>query len=524
MNRLDKFLCVGAVLLMAALALYRSPYDASDLTIVPDSVEYAAGAVHLAKNEGYFVAVDAKKFPPRYSPCFPALLTPAYWIPAGDRIGNGILVVFALGLMGVVLAYATAARVSGPWGGACAAILILLIPDYTAMGRMIMSDVPASALLLMAYLLFMLTNPQSRFFLAMLFVAGSVIAIGGGVRPVTSVAILPFLLMIIRSPTSLWRRLLQVAILAAPLACVGMLTGLYNIKTFGGFFRTGYNFWCPVPYDSFPLTWSHIYLSQNLATLLSTPVIAMACLVPLLLWLRRRSATADPEAMQIRRLLVFAVFTALPLTLVHLFYFFQSARFFLPAACMLAVPLGAVAGLFCTHTSCEFRRMILLMIVSAFIVVRLLEQDFSPVRRMTADMISALTPPNAVIVSSIDPAYLELTVTSGTSRRIIPLSRSTEYASKLVAPRRMTDIDPRPAGWWDHRCAGLSKAGAIEAVERVTSEDPSMLEEYLAAHRRIFLVLVNPADADLAASAKIADKYRLIEHRPFFYEITGKIR
>ena len=64
------------LLLAASVTLYRSPYNASDLEIAPDSVEYAIGAVRLWEKGQYSIVIEGKALPPRYPPLPSALLVP----------------------------------------------------------------------------------------------------------------------------------------------------------------------------------------------------------------------------------------------------------------------------------------------------------------------------------------------------------------------------------------------------------------------------------------------------------------
>ena len=86
------------VLLLAGWTLWRSPWSASNLAIVPDSVEYAIGAQRLVTVGRYDLEIEGVSFPPRYPPWFSALfLAPAYAL-APSELGIGILPVLVLAL------------------------------------------------------------------------------------------------------------------------------------------------------------------------------------------------------------------------------------------------------------------------------------------------------------------------------------------------------------------------------------------------------------------------------------------
>jgi hypothetical protein len=89
-----------------------------------------------------------------------------------------------------------------------------------------------------------------------------------------------------------------------------------------------------------------------------------------------------------------------------------------------------------------------------------------PYRRIVAETLARETPQDAVIVSGLDPVFLEPYVLRGTARTIVPASRSIECASKLVAPSRIRAIDPSPT---------------------VATESPGKLADWLREGRPVFV-------------------------------------
>ena len=88
------------------------------------------------------------------------------------------------------------------------------------------------------------------------------------------------------------------------------------------------------------------------------------------------------------------------------------------------------------------------------------------------------TPEDAIILSGIDPVYMERLVARGSERRILPFTRHIEYASKALVRKRIARPDPPPRGWYDQRAEGLFKGGAEEAVLFVGEEQlAAMLDE-----------------------------------------------
>ena len=77
-------------LAIAFIIIFRSAYNASDLAIVPDSVEYTVAASRLVTDQSYTIVIDGQSWPPRYAPWFSMLvIAPAYLI-FGNEPGNAV--------------------------------------------------------------------------------------------------------------------------------------------------------------------------------------------------------------------------------------------------------------------------------------------------------------------------------------------------------------------------------------------------------------------------------------------------
>src|ERR1700681_2044675 len=89
-----------ALLVIAAVWLYRTPYNASNLEVPPDTVEYALAPLQFLETGRYEIIVDGRGLPPRYPPWFPVLfILPAY-VLFGHEPGNAILPVTLLAVTG----------------------------------------------------------------------------------------------------------------------------------------------------------------------------------------------------------------------------------------------------------------------------------------------------------------------------------------------------------------------------------------------------------------------------------------
>jgi 4-amino-4-deoxy-L-arabinose transferase-like glycosyltransferase len=457
------------LLLAAATRLSRSPWRASDLAIVPDSGEYAVGAQRFATLGRYDIEIAGVAYPPRYPPWFSvAVLAPAYWV-APAEIGAGIVPVLLFALAGVWAAFRIGRRLAGEWGGAASAAVLACDMTYGTLSREIMSDVPAAVLVLWGCDLYLKRSQRPELERSS-WCAGILGACAGALRVESLAVLLPF---VVRAAREREGRALRLLSLLWPSLVLAGATALVQHAAFGDWRRNGYMFWCPVPCDYPRLAFSLENLSMNLKAASHPWLFAPAILgaVGAASLLARGSAPAA-------RLLAFAALAALPGSLVHLFFFFPQTRFNLPLV-VLACAIGG-AGTVALLPEPWRRRAwfgsVLLGLVP-LALPRLPEEE--PNRRIIADALAKATPEDAVIVSAIDAVYLEPLVIRGTRRRVVPVSRKVEYASKAVAWKRVDPLDPPARGPLDHRAPGLFRGGAVDVCAFTADEKPELLAAWV---------------------------------------------
>lgn len=456
------------VLLVAGVRLWRSPYRASDLVVVPDSGEYAIGAQRFATRRRYDIEIEGVAYPPRYPPWFPvAVLAPAYWI-APDEIGAGIVPVFLIALSGVWAAFRVGRRLGGDLGGAAAAAVLAGEVNFGLMSREIMTDAPAAVLTLWLCDLYLgwKERPPSK---AHAWPAGVLGACAAALRVETAPSILPFVLGAVREREGRARKL---AGLVVPFLVLAAASAIYQQAAFGDWRRNGYGFWCPVPHDYLGLSLSTKYLSTNLRTLAQASFI-----VPMILGIAGAAILLARGSRPARGLLWFTALGALPGALLHLIYFSAQIRFQLPLLALASVVGGAgLASL--VPEAWRARRWI--PAATALVPLALPRlPDPEPQRRVVAETLAASTPDDAVIITAIDAVYLEPFVLRGTHRRIVPVSRKVEYASKCIAPKRVDPLDPPARGPFDHRTPGLFRGGAKDVCAFSATEKPELLAEWV---------------------------------------------
>lgn len=500
-RRAFAILLPAILLALAAVRLHRSPWFASNLAVVPDTVEYAVGAQRFATLGHYDLVIDGVAYPPHSSPWFSVLfLSPAYFL-APNELGAGIVVVFLFSLAGVLAAFAIGRRLAGDFGGAAAGVALACNGTYRTYSREIMTDVPAVAIGLLAAWLFLGILERERP-LRTWVQAGILCAAAQAMRSESLALLLPFAWIAIRGREKLLARL---AALGAPCAVVAIATAVYHQATFGDWRRTGYQFWTPVPWDYPELLFSTEYLVANLKTLAAPwvlPWIVAGALGTIVLAIRR-SEKPGPT-------LLFLMLAGVLPSLAHLLFFYPRDRFhLLPIA--FACVLGGAGVVAIVPAAIRRRAWLAAAAIPLALVLLPRRPESPPVRRLVADALAAETPQDAVIVSNIDPVCLEPTVVRGTSRRIVPMSRKVEYASKAVAWKRIPRVDPPPAGPTDHRSPGLFAGGARDVCSFTADEDPARLSRMVRDGVPVF-VEIGSAPAGTSLLRVVPDDLTIVPH------------
>jgi hypothetical protein len=282
------------------------------------------------------------------------------------------------------------------------------------------------------------------------------------------------------------------ALLALPSVLVAAATGWYDASTFSSWFRTGYHYWCPVPYDFPSMTFGLQYVPQNLSRLMTASRVAVVAL----------GATGAAVLIaqgrgEVRRALGYFALAAVPGSLLHLVYFYPETRFHIFVLALASIlggaGLGSLAGV---AVRGRLWPLPLVLGLAAFVPPR--AGSPPPLLRIDAETIARETPPDAIVVSGIDPVFLEPYLVRDASRTIVPASRSIEYASKLVAPVRLGTIDPPPRGPADQRAPGLLRAGAIDPFPIVATESREKILSWVREGKRVFIdASALPEDAPL---------------------------
>ena len=305
--------------------LYRSPSNAAGWDLTPDAVEYAAGAHRFVTLGRFDIDVCGSIYPSRYLPWFSTLLLAPSYVIAPQQLGAPIIVIWLSAICALLALYYFTKQLAGPWAGVLAVVVLSRLEIFEMMSRLIMSDVPALAMGLLAGVLTVhlldsksASTRKRAILIAILAVVG---ALAGAIRPLYFAVLIPMglnlLIACIKHRRSL-RAYVELATIATPAIVVLILTAIYQHTVFGSISRNGYNFWCPIPYDVPRGTFSVRYFADNLLSL--SPVAGLLGLgVMGALLLKKQGILSRNSAW-------FVLGSAGVISTFHLFYFYPDTR------------------------------------------------------------------------------------------------------------------------------------------------------------------------------------------------------
>ena len=338
--------------------------------------------------------------------------------------------------------------------------------------------------------------------------------------------LLPFLLIFVREKE--WKRRFPLWFLAAlPTALILLASNLFNWAVFGSPFRTGYHFWCPVPYDFMPLTFHPRYAAEYLPRLVREKGfwLTLGLLAVCAAWFfisraaRGKKIWSCPQWTGWEASMAFALLQSLLIFVLYIVYFFYDKRMYLPILVMVLPPAASAAA--------HLLRMILkkrllangilaaAALVLQFSVMRNLNDYHKALRgipddRARLEYLSSILPRNAVLLSMFNPAVADKFVRQGTERYLIQVNRIHEYADKIAAPQKVKACDPPPRDAFDNLAPGLlSQPGCYLPFPYALSDDPAHLNELLKRNKDVpfyFITGTNRAvPAEIMAAFEFAE-------------------
>ena len=381
--------------------LYCDRISASNLFYTPDSTEYAIAAHRFATAGEYKIPIENRWLPPHYPPWFSILVLSPVYLLLGTEIGNAIYPVTIFSIGGIIIAFLLGKKIGGNWGGIFASFAVLALPLYRYWSKHVMTDVPATVLMLVACLLYLWFRNRTDTRSLAYLLPGIITAVAALFRPVCTAAILPFLVFAV-TYRGLALALRKLVFLVTPLVIAATVSLTYNTSVFGSPFRSGYHFWMPVPFDFVHLTFSLSNIYTNLIALLQSHAVLLVCAACAVLAIECRINNMNtkqlPFSPDIRWVVEFVILGTGPIVLFHLLYFYLDPRFYLAPIVLTAIITGGIIGSWLKKKprlalGGVIVLALLFIIINFFITLKyLLKPDQPSYKRFTVEEILKYTP------------------------------------------------------------------------------------------------------------------------------------
>lgn len=271
---MTRFSIRDAVVLAAILAfamllmLHSGSRRGAEFMPWPDGLEYAAMAVNLAHGMGPVLHFGGYTYPSRYTAGYPLIV--AAFVPRVVAVSHAYIVTIALGLLAIAALFGLTRRMFDLPSATIASLVLAASPVFITYSTLVLSDVPAMLLAIVAaWLLFAITldeeNPiaRSRVTLAMWAGFGLTAGYSAAIRPTNATLLVGLALAIVIAPPAREK----IKEMAKPLAAFAVAFAIpviwllrINAVYLGGALRSGYAWWVKEVYGAGGTGFSIAYL------------------------------------------------------------------------------------------------------------------------------------------------------------------------------------------------------------------------------------------------------------------------
>lgn len=496
--RIGLCLCLA----LAAFLLYLPSEIGAALTIPPDSSEYSIGLANLFEHGRFGFTLNGKWFPSRYSPWFSlSCLSPVYLLSGGNVLCfHWAILFFSLALLAMI--YQFGRKVGLGRASIIPPMLLMFLPDFVFYSRVVMTEIPYTALLAASTLLFVRfasARSHSRWFC---FGVGSLVAWLGMVRVTGLPMLLAFLAVLVVKRESWKLTFERVLLTSAPVVAYIFANLSYNYVVFGSFIRSGYKYWVSVPCDFPTLTFNFdnldtvVYMmTHETVGLLTISFFLLTLICYLLIICGRFGGVRSNGWFMVATSYLFL--QTVVLVAIYGGYYWADTRFFLPITiCFLPLAFFAVAKAFIA----KIRPSPKSLISAAFVVLCFVAMSKAPARYLymtvgrpvwlaEAQITGAVLPENSIVMQQGDPNVLDHFGFRNKGIVLFPIRRDFDYVKYMTAPRRITDLVPTPKSLNQMIIPELVAAGVCGLpFPNVFEESPDLVQEYVSGGKRVFLV------------------------------------
>ena len=509
------FILAVLVLILDIFGLYVPAKFGTCWLVIPDALENAFCSDNFLREGKYGFYLNGVLHPSRYLPWFPLLFLAPFQALVGDVYGAVYGSWLAAAGLAAVMFLSCRQTTVRPGGAgvrdlACGGLaglltfpVLLLSSFFIALTGYAMTEVPYLLFCIWAMILWTRLAVRPGVDRASLIWCAVLIALGGAVRSSAyPMLLLPYILVFSREKG--WKkRFLLWGLAALPTVLVLLASNIFNWAVFGSPFRTGYHFWCPVPYDFMTLTFHPRYAMEYLPRLVREKGfwLTMALLAVCAVWFRASRTARKEKLWSLPRWtaweasMAFALLQSAIIFVLYIVYFFYDKRMYLPILVMVLPPAASAAA--------HLLRMVLkkrqtacwvlagTAVILQIVVMHNLNDYHKAIRaipddRAKLETLNAMLPGNAVLLSAFNPAVADKFFQHGTGRRIIPVNRIHEYADKIAAPQKVKVCDLPPRDAFDNLAPGLlSQPGCYLPFPYALSDDPAAFEGIMKKNEHI---------------------------------------
>ena len=492
--------------------------------VIPDALENAFCADNFLREGRFGFYLNSVFHPSRYLPWFPLLFLAPFQALTGDVYGAvygswtaaaGLAAVMFLSCRQTTVRPGPAGArdaVRGELAGLLTFPVLLLSPFFIALTGYAMTEVPYLLFCVWAMILWTRLAVRPGVDMPSLIWCAVLIALGGSVRSSAyPMLLLPYVLIFMREKN--WKRRFLLWFLAAlPSAAVLLGSNLFNWAVFGSPFRTGYHFWCPVPYDFMTLTFHPRYAAEYLPRLVREKAFCptMAFLAVCAAWFLVSRAARGEKIWSFTKWtaweasMAFALLQSMIIFVLYIVYFFYDKRMYLPIPVMILPPAASAAANLLRVIFKKRQTVNWILAAAAIVLQTVVLHNLNnyhkalreiPDDRAKLEILSAMLPGNAVLLSAFNPAVADRFFLHGTDRKVIQVNRIHEYADKIAAPRKVKECNPPPRDAFDNLAPGLlSQPGCYLPFPYALSDDPAGLNSIMKKNRQIPFYFITGAN------------------------------
>ena len=500
-GRILKRMIFLAFLVVAGFLLHLPSELGASLAIPPDSTEYSIGLVNLFEHGKFGFTLNGEWFPSRYSPWFSlSCLAPAYLLFYDVLSLHWAVLAFALAFLVISCRFGRIAGL-GKWSFVCA-VVPLFIPDFVFYSRMVMTEIPYTAIFAASALVFVRFATCETLSYRLCLGAGTLVAWGGAVRVTALPMLALFAVSALVKKCEFKRKVLLVLILLFPAMAYEIANLMYNRCVFGSCFRSGYQYWLSVPCDYSNLSFNIGYMLDNMGEYLLEPVtliafsLAVFILIVACLMLAGRFGGRNKNR-NFLLLFGYVLFQGIVLFSLYVGYYWCDVRFFLPVMlCLIPLFLGSVATIVG-----KIGEIYKCALVIAFAVLCLGDFHFVcpryffmargyPLMIVEAGISREVLPSGSVVVQEGNPSFTDFFGPKGRTVRHFPIFRRFDYVNAMVAPCSIANFRPKPTSYRQRIVPELVKSGMCRLpFPETLSENPERIRHFLEEGRRVFLHL-----------------------------------